>query len=123
MSETHPANLSITSPEKSFGSPIRPWRSEKPGALRRRLLLHPAGRVGITKPEIRRIARRAGVKRFGGPRVYDEARHSLREFLQTVLRDVFAFTEHSRRMTVSVNDVLYALKRRGMTLYGHGRKL
>ena len=39
--------------------------------------------LGITKPDIRRLARRGGVKRISAG-VYDTARHYLRDFLREV---------------------------------------
>jgi histone H4 len=72
---------------------------------------------GITKPAIRRLARRGGVKRISGL-IYDETRGVLREFLEGVIRDAVTYTEHGRRKTVSSMDIVYALKRKGRTLYG-----
>jgi histone H4 len=74
---------------------------------------------GITKPAIRRLARRGGVKRISGL-IYDEARSVLKGFLTQVLRDAVTYTEHGRRKTVTAMDVVYALKRNGRTLYGFG---
>jgi histone H4 len=94
---------------------------------------------GITKPAIRRLARRGGVKRMSGL-MFDETRGVLKVrtlfrfdrryepangfgrqvFLEHVLRDAVTFTEHSCRKTVSARDVLYALKRQGCPLYGFG---
>ena len=74
---------------------------------------------GITKPAIRRLARRGGVKRISGY-IYDEVRGVLKAFLQNVLRDSAVYTEHARRSTVTAMDVVYALKRQGKTLYGFG---
>uniref|UniRef100_A0A7S0RQW4 Histone H4 n=1 Tax=Pyramimonas obovata TaxID=1411642 RepID=A0A7S0RQW4_9CHLO len=74
---------------------------------------------GITKPAIRRLARRGGVKRIHGL-VYDETRGVLRSFLEKIMCDVLAYTQHARRMHVTVKDVLHALKRNGRTLYGFG---
>ncbi|PNH11550.1 Histone H4 [Tetrabaena socialis] len=54
---------------------------------------------GVTKPAIRRLARRGGVKRISGL-IYEETRR------------------HACRMTVTAVDVAYALKRQGHTLYG-----
>ena len=65
---------------------------------------------GITKPAIRRLARRGGVKRINGL-VYEETRGVLKVFLENVIRDAVAYTEHARRKTVTHMDVLYALKR------------
>lgn len=73
--------------------------------------------LGISKPSIRRLARRGGVKRISGL-IYDESRAALRTFLENVIRDTVAYTEHSRRKTVTALDVVYALKNKGKTLYG-----
>jgi histone H4 len=72
--------------------------------------------LGISKPAIRRLARRGGVKRLSGL-VYDETRNSLKLFLDRVLRDTISYMEHARRKTVTTMDVIYALKRQGHTLY------
>jgi len=74
---------------------------------------------GITKPAIRRLARRGGVKRISGL-IYEETRGVLKIFLENVIRDTVAYTEHSKRRTVTALDVVYALKRSGHTLYGFG---
>ena len=75
---------------------------------------------GITKPAIRRLARRGGVKRisFG---IYKEIRDVLEFFLRNVVRDAITYTEHAKRKTVTAMDVVYALKRQGRTLYGFGQ--
>ena len=74
---------------------------------------------GITKPAIRRLARRGGVKRISGL-IYEEIRVVLKIFLQNVLRDAVTYTEHSRRKTCTAVDIVYALKRQGRALYGYG---
>ena len=74
---------------------------------------------GITKPAIRRIARRGGVKRISGL-IYEETRGVLKVFLENVIRDAVTYTEHAKRKTVTAMDVVYALKRQGRTLYGFG---
>lgn len=74
---------------------------------------------GITKPAIRRLARRGGVKRLSGL-VYEETRGVLRVFLEHVIRHAVMYTEHARRKTVTAMDVVYALKQSGRTLYGFG---
>lgn len=53
-----------------------------------------------------------GVKRMSAD-VPTEARAALRSFLHDILRDVVIITEHSRRQTASVMDILLALKRNG----------
>jgi histone H4 len=74
---------------------------------------------GITKPAIRRLARRGGVKRISRP-IYDEVRQELRLFLETTLRDATTYCEHAKRKTVKPLDIVYALKRKGRDLYGYG---
>jgi histone H4 len=74
---------------------------------------------GITKPAIRRLARKGGVKRISGL-IYEEKRGVLKIFLEDAIRDAVTYTEHARRKTVTAMDVVYALKRQGHTLYGFG---
>ena len=74
---------------------------------------------GITKPAIRRLARRGGVKRISGL-MYEETRNVLKTFLANVVKDSVTYCEHARRKTVTALDVVYALKRQGKTLYGFG---
>ena len=50
---------------------------------------------GITKPAIRRLARRGGVKRISGL-IYEETRGVLKVFLEHVIRDAVTYTEHAR---------------------------
>jgi len=90
----------------------------KGGAKRHRKVLRD-NIQGVTKPAIRRLARRGGVKRIAGT-VYEETRGVMKVFLENVIRDTVTFTEHGRRKTVSALDVVYALKRQGKTLYGFG---
>jgi histone H4 len=75
--------------------------------------------LGITKPAIRRLARRGGVKRISGL-IYEETRSALKLFLEDVVHDAVTMTEHAKRKTVTVQDVVFALKRQGRTLYGFG---
>eukprot|EP00616_Rhizochromulina_sp_CCMP1243_P007226 CAMPEP_0118998426 /NCGR_PEP_ID=MMETSP1173-20130426/63069_1 /TAXON_ID=1034831 /ORGANISM="Rhizochromulina marina cf, Strain CCMP1243" /LENGTH=232 /DNA_ID=CAMNT_0006949919 /DNA_START=9 /DNA_END=709 /DNA_ORIENTATION=- len=92
----------------------------KGGAKRHRKVLRD-NIQGITKPAIRRLARRGGVKRISG-HIYDDTRTVLKVFLENVIRDSVTYTEHARRKTVTAMDVVYALKRQGKTLYGFGGK-
>jgi histone H4 len=70
---------------------------------------------GITKPSIRRLARRGGVKRISAT-IYDETRSVIRSFLEQVIRDAVAYTEHAQRNTVTSLDIVHALKRQGREL-------
>merc|ERR1712031_23591 len=87
----------------------------KGGAKRHRKVLRD-NIQGITKPAIRRLARRGGVKRISGM-IYDEVRQVLKSFLESVVRDSVTYTEHAQRKTVTAMDVVYALKRQGRTIY------
>jgi len=73
----------------------------------------------ITKPAIRRLARRGGVKRISGL-MYPEVRGVLRIFLDQIIRVSVTYMDHCNRKTVTCMDVIYALKREGRTLYGFG---
>ncbi|KAI9623391.1 hypothetical protein H4Q26_014558 [Puccinia striiformis f. sp. tritici PST-130] len=72
----------------------------------------------ITKPAIRRLARR-GVSAYLRPYLRG-TRGVLKIFLENVIRDSVTYTEHAKRKTVTSLDVVYALKRQGRTLYGFG---
>ncbi|TVY68646.1 Histone H4 [Lachnellula suecica] len=65
----------------------------------------------------RRLARRGGVKRISAS-IYEEVRSVLKISLGTVLHDTIAITEHSKRKTVTVTDVIWALRRQGRPIYG-----
>jgi histone H4 len=92
--------------------------------LRRARHAADVGEAALTRCSVRRLARRAGVKRLGTG-VVDAAPAVLRSWLGRMLRDAAALAEHGRRHTVTVGDVLLALKRNGVTLYGfeeHARR-
>ncbi|WP_411023492.1 histone H4, partial [Salmonella sp. s51228] len=64
---------------------------------------------GISKGDIRRLARRGGVKRISSL-MYDEVRQVLKLFLESLLKDAVLYAEHAKRKTVTTIDVIYALK-------------
>jgi histone H4 len=80
---------------------------------------------GVTKPAIRRLARRAGVKRISGS-VYDEIRKDhkdrgpLQHFLRTIVQDAVTLTQHTRANTVSTNAVIRSLRRNKKPIVGYG---
>ncbi len=78
--------------------------------------------AGISKGDIRRLARRGGVSRLS-VLVYEETRGILKSFLECVLHDAVVYADHADRKTVTALDVVYALKRQGRTLYGFGDRL
>ncbi|KAI8319867.1 NAD(P)-binding protein [Martensiomyces pterosporus] len=71
----------------------------KGGAKRHRKILRD-NIQGITKPAIRRLARRGGVKRISGL-IYEETRGVLKVFLENVIRDAVTYTEHAKRKTLN----------------------
>ena len=73
----------------------------------------------IRNPAVRRLMRRGGVKRINGL-VYEESRGVIKQFLENIIRIALAYTENARRKTMTAVDILYALKREGITLYGFG---
>lgn len=103
---------------EQFGAgPATAVGTKKPGVKRHRKLLRD-NIQGITKPAIRRLARRGGVKRISGT-IYEETRRVLKKQLEDVLRDAVTYCEHAKRKTVSAMDVVFALRRHGQTLYGY----
>ncbi|ODM86751.1 Histone H4 [Orchesella cincta] len=88
----------------------------KGGAKRHRKVLRD-NIQGITKPAIRRLARR-GESSVSGL-IYEETR-GVESVPENVIRDAVTYTEHAKRKTVTAMDVVYALKRQGRTLYGFG---
>ena len=88
------------------------------GAMRHRKV-RKGSILGITKPDIRRLARRGGVKRISGL-MLEETRGVIKVFLENIIRDTVVYTEHARRKTVTALDVIYALKHQGRTIYGFG---
>ena len=67
--------------------------------------------LGITKPAIRRLAKRVGIKRMSH-QIYEET------ILENVVRDDVVYADNARRKTVIAMDVVYALERQGISLYG-----
>ena len=73
----------------------------------------------LSKPAIRRMARRGGVKRMHGF-LYDESRIVFKEWLTKVIKDSVTYTDHAHRKTVMACDVVQALQFNGHTIYGFG---
>ena len=74
---------------------------------------------GVSRPAIRQLARRGGVKRMSGFK-YKETRGVLRAYLRNIIQDAITYTVHARRNTMTVADVVYALEHQGQTVYGFG---
>jgi len=75
--------------------------------------------VGVTKPAIRRIARRGGVKRVS-ERVYAKTRRLMNTYLTRILCEANLYADYAERKTITVKDVLCALRRRNEAIYGYG---
>lgn len=89
-------------------------------ASKRGLMMKQKAEDGITKSAIRKLARRAGIKRISG-KLYDVAREVMvKDYLVNILKDAIKYTEYARRKTLTTGDILHALKRNGKTLYGFG---
>ena len=113
-----PAEKATSEQRVSQGPGLGLGGARKGGAQRHRKVLRD-NIQGVTKPAIRRLARRGGVKRISGL-VYEETRGVLKVFLENVIRDAVTYAEHAHRKTVTAMDVVFALKRQGKTLYGFG---
>jgi histone H3/H4 len=70
----------------------------------------------LSRRDIRRLARRAGIKRMTHD-VTAQAKAALVEFLSRTIEDATTYTEYASRKTVIKNDVVRALKKNGYTLY------
>ncbi|KAK3202884.1 hypothetical protein GRF29_154g1092991 [Pseudopithomyces chartarum] len=89
-------------------------------ALKRHKKVHRDTIQGITKGDIRRLARRGGIKRISST-VYDSIRDAMRERLRRILEyaTIIVESDPSNRKTVTVQDVIYSVSRLGNPLYGY----
>lgn len=71
----------------------------------------------IKKREICQLCRKAGVKRISA-NVYDETRGVIKIFLEGILHDAVLYMENRQRKTITSADIINALKRKGIILYG-----
>lgn len=78
-----------------------------------------AFQVALTKPAIRRLCRRGGVKRISG-HIYESVRTNIaKPFLEKLLSDAVTYMEHGRRKTIMAMDIVYAYKHQtGKSYYG-----
>lgn len=76
------------------------------------------GRTGhLGRADLRRLARRGGVKRMRVAAVHAETEVVLRAYLRRVLHACVALVEHRRRRTVRLADVVQGLAHVGQTFY------
>ena len=77
-----------------------------------------ANATAVSQGSIRRLARRAGVKRISAP-VYADVRSVLQGFVEKTVRDAAALTEHGKKKTVSAAIIVQALRKSGKVIYGY----
>ena len=71
---------------------------------------------GIKNNSIRKLARRAGIRRICRL-LYQDVREAMEKYLRHILRDAMILRDQCNRRTVQLSDVTEALKRRGRPLY------
>lgn len=72
---------------------------------------------GISKRDIKRTARRGGVKRMTSDTPI-AMRQCLHRFLNELVRTTYTYTEYAHRKTISELDVMMGCKKMNITLYG-----
>ena len=72
----------------------------------------------ISNGGIKRLARRAGVKRISADS-FATIRDAFDRFLDKLVSDSCNYTDCAQRKTLTPQDVIYALKRQGRNLYGY----
>nr|ADD24314.1 Histone H4 [Lepeophtheirus salmonis] len=71
----------------------------------------------ISKPSLRRLARRAGIKRLSTT-CFVPMQKIAEYFLSSVLEKTTTYADHSKRKTIIVQDITYSLKDLNMSLMG-----
>ena len=110
-------NSSTASNRAAFSSPIPRGKRRARTPLRHRKVLR-NNLDGISKSDIRRLARRGGVKRMS-QEMYHETRDILKQYIQRIIGTALVYTEYASRKTVTVYDIIHALKYEGRTLFGY----
>ncbi|KAF5140464.1 histone h4 [Vairimorpha ceranae] len=72
----------------------------------------------ISKPAIRRLARRAGVSRVGSG-CFNEIRVAAKSYMTGIISYSFVYANHAKRKTITCSDVLYSLKKMGVKYMGY----
>jgi len=102
-------------------------KGKKKGGVKHKVVLRD-NILGITKPAIRRLAHRAGVKRLSADTI-DPIRNLLRTFLNHNLRIVSLLAKHAKRKTIGSKDVINGFRLQGVRVLAgfrdknrHGKK-
>ncbi|RPA89158.1 histone-fold-containing protein [Choiromyces venosus 120613-1] len=90
--------------------------------MKRQRKIHRDSVHGITKGDLRRLARRGGVKRLSGA-IYNEVRGAMTDHLKKILHSCTIYLDHANRKTITVTDVIHSLKRLGNPIYGFDKDL
>jgi len=73
--------------------------------------------TALTKPAVRRLCRRGGIKRISGL-IYDKIREKGTLFLNQILFDAITYCDYAKRKTLTADDVKYSFKKNGRSIYG-----
>ncbi|CAD8145345.1 unnamed protein product [Paramecium pentaurelia] len=71
----------------------------------------------ISNGDIRRLARRGGVKRISSD-VYELSKLYMKLYISNILRDSMIYANYSGRATILADDICRAAKRAGQTAIG-----
>ncbi|KAI5809145.1 macronuclear histone H4, partial [Peziza echinospora] len=74
----------------------------------------------FTRPALRRLCRRGGVKRISHASYSDQARTVAYDHVRSLVKDAVTYADHAGRKTVMAMDVVMAVKRQGGGLWGFG---
>ena len=75
---------------------------------------------GIGRANVRRLAKRAGVQRVSDDGVIEQFREAGVSFIYEVVKHSVTFAEYNKRITITIPDVIHALKIIGRPIYGYG---
>jgi histone H4 len=102
----------FTTPETAISATFQPINPPRATVRHRRVLK----RNLLTSGDVRRLARRGGVKRISKD-IKFETNKTLKEFLTSVVKRAVVFCDYAQRKTVTFQDVTMSLKSLGQTLY------
>lgn len=73
--------------------------------------------TNISKPSLRRLARRAGIKRLSADTLAPMQQIAT-SYLTTILQKATSYADHAKRKTITVNDIIYSLKDSNVQMMG-----
>jgi histone H3/H4 len=68
----------------------------------------------ITSNALGRMALKAGLPRIGGL-IYEEVRGCIRHYMEDIVKAAVIYSDHQKRATVMIDDVLHAIELNGFT--------